>query len=217
MLTSAALSTLLAFAPASRARPEAETKQRVGTITLATLPLSFAAFAGLHAFGYGMRQDSIPCHAPRNERAAFAFRAVLCIGVPGKFELVGAGAPMTLAAIGSNALTTARLLRGATPWHRTASIAAITSGAVLVAGGLATFVVSLVAEGPVLRDGEGWGWTFGTHVAVAQSGAAVMAAGGAVIGTGSAHLQATRKATRPALTLGPTWSRGPGLVVSGRF
>ncbi|MEM6296284.1 MAG: hypothetical protein AAGA54_33745 [Myxococcota bacterium] len=217
MLAAAALSTLLAVSPASSSRDDASTKQRTGTIVLAMLPVSFAAFAGLHTFGYSMRQDRIPCYEPPNERAALAFRAVVCIGVPGKFELVGAGAPMTLAAIGSNALASAHLLRGGEPWRRRGSITAVTSGAALIAGGFATVIVSLVAEGPVLRGGEGWGWPLWQHIAVAQSGAVLMAAGGALVGTGAAHLQAARPRTRATVRFGAAWSHGPGLVASGRF
>ncbi|MGH1343062.1 MAG: hypothetical protein ACRBN8_15990 [Nannocystales bacterium] len=201
-------------APPQMARDaELETKRRTGRIMLGLLPVSFAAFGGVHTFGYGLRQGWVPCKAPGNARVKATFEAVLCIGVPGKVELVASGAPATLAAIAAHDLAEVRLHEGHKRWRRPATIAALVTGSVLIAGGFGTVVLSLVAEDPVFRSGSGWGWPFWTHVAVAQSGAVLMAAGGALVGTGTAHLPAGR---RTMVRVGPGWG-GRGVVVSGRF
>lgn len=45
-------------------------------------------------------------------------------------------------------------------------MAAVATGSVLIVGGFAAVVVSVVAEPPLFRDGEGWGWPFWTHVMI---------------------------------------------------
>jgi|GEM_PF-2469721 len=199
----------------SETNAKADTLRRRGRVMLGLLPLSFGAFAGAHAFGFGLRQGWIPCKTPRNPKVAFGFEAVLCIGLPGKVELVAAGAPLTLAALGTNDLTRARLHQGRARWRRGSALAAVVGGSVLMAGGFATVIVSLAAEAPVFRSGEGWGWPYWTHVVVAQSGAALMAGGGAMVGAGAAHLRARPSAPRAEVRVAPTW--GPGISLSGRF
>lgn len=207
-------------ATAAEAEPEhtsqTQAKRRFGRVMLGLLPLSFAAFAGIHSFGYGLRQEWIPCTTPQNPKAAFAVKAVLCIGLPAKVELVASGAPLILATIGTMNLTNVRLEQGHAPWRRTSAIAALATGSVLIAGGFAAVVVSVVAEPPLFREGEGWGWPFWTHVLVSQAGAAVMAGGGALVGAGSAHLRAASARGPAKVSVAPTWSR-PGVTISGRF
>ena len=114
---------------AAGAEPErtsqTQAERRLGRIMVGLLPLSFAAFAGIHSFGYGLRQGWIPCTTPRNPQAAFAMEAVLCIGLPAKVELVASGAPLTLAAVGTMKLTSVRLDQGRAPWRRPSTIAAL--------------------------------------------------------------------------------------------
>lgn len=207
-------------APTPAAEPvrasQTQEKRRFGRIMLGLLPLSFAGFAGIHSFGYGLRQDWIPCTTPRNPQAAFAVETVLCVGLPAKIELVASAAPLTLATIGTMNLTQVRLEQGRPPWRRPSAIAALATGSVLIAGGFAAVVVSVVAEPPLFREGEGWGWPFWTHVLVSQAGAAVMAGGGALAGAGSAHLRAASPRGRAKISITPTWSR-PGMTISGRF
>lgn len=205
-------------ATAAGAEPErtSQAERRLGRIMLGLLPLSFAAFGGIHSFGYGLRQGWIPCTTPRNPQAAFAMRAVLCIGLPAKVELVASGAPLTLAAVGAMKLTSARLDQGRPPWRRPSAIAALATGSVLIVGGVAAVVISVVAEPPLFREDDGWGWPFWTHVLVSQAGAAVMAGGGVLVGAGSAQLRATSPRSRAKVSITPTWSR-PGVTISGRF
>jgi len=195
---------------------QTQAERRLGRIMLGLLPVSFAAFAGIHSFGYGLRQDWIPCATPRNPQAAFAMEAVLCIGLPAKVELVASGAPLTLATVGTMKLTSVRLDQGRPPWRRASTIAALATGSVLIAGGFAAVVVSVVAEPPLFREGEGWGWPLWTHVLVSQAGAAVMAGGGALVGAGSAHLRIASPRSHAKVRLTPTLSR-PGVTLSGRF
>ena len=206
-----------AGAAASDREADVESTRRTGRILLGLTPVSFVAFAGAHAFGYGLRQGHIPCATPRNPQAALAFEAVLCVGLPGKVELLAAGAPMTLMAIGANSLTEVRLHEGHARWLRPSAVAAVVTGSVLIAGGFATVVLSVAVEPPVFRSGDGWGWSYRTHALVAQSGAALMAGGGALVGTGSAHLQATSGRRRVSVRAAPSWGAGPGVVFSGRF
>ncbi len=196
---------------------ELQTKRRTGRVMLGLLPLSFAAFGGIHTFSHGLRHGRIPCATPRNPQVAWGFEAVMCVGLPGKIELVASGAPMTFAAIGASNLTAVRLAEGRKPWRRSSAIGSVLAGSTLIAGGFATVIVSIVAEDPVLRSGSGWGWPFWTHVAVAQSGALLMAAGGALVGSGAAHLQATSPRRRSKVRVSASLGRAPGLVVSGRF
>lgn len=216
---------LIAAAPptpatAAEAQPErasqTQAERHSGRIMLGLLPLSFAAFAGIHSFGYGLRQDWIPCTTPRNPQAAFVVETVLCTGLPAKVELVASAAPLTLTTIGTMKLTSVRLEQGRPRWRRRSAIAALATGSVLIAGGFAAVVVSVVAEPPLFREGEGWGWPFWTHILVSQAGAAVMAGGGALVGAGSAHLLAASPRRRSTVSITPTWRR-PGVMVSGRF
>jgi len=206
-----------AVPPAADSAAEMQRTRQAGRVMLGTLPLSFAAFAGVHSFGFGLRHGGIPCATPGQPQAALAFEVVLCVGLPGKVELLAAALPVTLSAIGSHTLTELRLQQGHTPWRRPSAVAAVATGSTLIAGGFAAVIVSFVAEPPVLRSGEGWGWPQWTHLVVAQSGAALMAAGGALVGTGSAHLQAGLSRRRARVRVSPSISRAPGLVVSGCF
>ena len=113
-------------------------------------------------------------------------------------------------------LTSVRLEQGGPGWRRPSAIAALATGSVLIAGGFAAVVVSVVAEPPLFREGEGWGWPFWTHVLVSQAGAAVMAGGGALVGAGATHLGAASPRRRAKISITPTWSR-PGVTISGRF
>ncbi|MCR9162336.1 MAG: hypothetical protein ACE37F_31415 [Nannocystaceae bacterium] len=198
-------------APEAGPPPRSQTT-RTGRVMLGLLPLSFAAYGGVHTFGDGLRQGWIPCKTPRNPSVARGFEVVLCIGLPAKVELVAAGAPMTLAAFGTNVLVADALARGAKRWRRPAAIGAVVGGATLIAGGASAVIVSVVAEPPVLRSGQGWGWPFWTHVLVGQAGALAMAGGGALIGAGAAHL---RHDAQRRVRVAPT--AGPGFVVSGVF
>jgi hypothetical protein len=197
--------------PAQESKPT-RTRRRTGRIMLGLLPVSFAAYAGIHTFGYGLRHGWIPCKTPRNPDLARGFEVVLCIGLPAKVELVGASAPMTFAAAGTNFLVADRLERGHPAWHRRKALGVVVGGAALIAGGASAVIVSVVAEPPVLRSGDGWGWPYWTHVLVGQAGALAMAGGGALVGAGVAHL---RGETRRQVRVAPT--AGPGVVVSGRF
>ena len=218
MFAAMVLSAGLAAAPpavpttAPEDAPAQRKKRRTGRIMLGLLPLSFAAYGGIHTFGYGLRQGWIPCKTPRDPNLARGFEAVFCVGLPGKVELVASGAPMTLAAIGTNSVVADHLEHGGTRWRRQRAVGSVVGGAVLIAGGLSAVIVSIVAEPPVFRSGDGWGWPFWTHVLVGQAGALAMAGGGALIGAGAAHL---RYDAQRRVRVAPT--AGPGFVVSGVF
>lgn len=214
MVLSAGLAAASPIAAPEAGRAQRPQIARTGRVMLGLLPLSFAAYGGVHTFGYGLRQGWIPCKTPRNPSVArgFGFEVVFCIGLPAKVELVAAGAPMTLAAFGTNVLVADALARGAKRWRRPAAIGAVVGGATLIAAGASAVIVSVVAEPPVLRSGQGWGWPFWTHVLVGQAGALAMAGGGALIGAGAAHL---RHDAQRRVRVAPT--AGPGFVVSGVF